>query len=113
MMKVLEGFHHRAARRITGNQARRLPNGDWEYPPLAPALEAAGLWPMKEYVRRRQAHIAEYVATRPIFQLCSQAPALSGSSRALRWWQQDHSASDDDAAVAGGAHDDGDGEDNG
>ena len=102
-MKVLEGFHHRVARRITGNQARRLPTGEWEHPPLQPALEQAGLFPMREYVRRRQARIAEHIATRPIYDLCAQAQALSGSSRFLRWWQQDHGEA---AAEAGGGNDD-------
>ena len=110
-MKVLEGFHHRVARRITGNQARRLPNGEWEYPPLEPALEAAGLFPMKEYVRRRQAHIADYIATRPICNMCVDATPLSGSSRRLRWWQQDHSerqADNDDNENEHGTDDDND-----
>ena len=32
MLKVLEGFHHRAARRITGMTAKRVAGGEWEYP---------------------------------------------------------------------------------
>ena len=44
MLKVLEGFHDRAARRIVGMTYRRTEDVEWEYPPVAYALEAAGLW---------------------------------------------------------------------
>ena len=30
MLKVLEGFHHRAARRIAGMTDRRAEDGEWE-----------------------------------------------------------------------------------
>ena len=38
MLKVLEGFHHRADRRITGMTAARGAGREWEYPPVATAL---------------------------------------------------------------------------
>ena len=41
MLKVLEGFHHRAARQITGMIEKRVADGDWEYPPVVAALESA------------------------------------------------------------------------
>ena len=88
MVKVLEGFHHRVARRITGRMARRLPSGEWHYPSFKKALRKAGLWSMREYIRRRQARVAEYIATRPIYDLCMDAPVLPGSNRVQRWWQQ-------------------------
>ena len=45
-LKVLEGFHHRAARRITGMTAKHVAEREWEYPPVAAALEATGLHPI-------------------------------------------------------------------
>ena len=48
MMKVLEGFHHRAARRIIGMTATRGTGEEWEYLPVAATLEAAGLHPMMD-----------------------------------------------------------------
>ena len=33
------------------------------------ALEAAGLWSMKEYIRRQKAIIAEYIANFHIYEL--------------------------------------------
>ena len=47
MLKVLEGFHHRAARRISGMTAWSTEDGEWEYTPMADALEVAGFWPIK------------------------------------------------------------------
>ena len=47
MLKVLEGFHHQAARRIIGMKATHGVGGEWEYPPVAAALEAAGKYPIR------------------------------------------------------------------
>ncbi len=96
MLKVLEGFHHRVARRITGRTARRLPNGEWRYPCVKKALRKAGLWSMREYIRRRQARMVEYLATRPIYDLCREIEALPGSARTMRWWEQDFEPAGED-----------------
>ena len=91
MIKVLEGFHHKVARRIAGMMPTRLPSGDWYYPPLADALEASGLFPLRTYVQRRQETIARYIVTRPIYQLCliaAEAAAADGTDRTTRWWNQ-------------------------
>ena len=82
--------------------ARRV-QGEWEYPPLDQALERAGLWPMKEYIRRRQATIEEYIATRPIFELCT-GHNRSATSRATRWWHQDHTLMEEEQAAVDAAN---------
>ena len=46
MLKVLEGFHNRTARWITGMMASRGAGGEWEYPPVVEAMQAAGLHPI-------------------------------------------------------------------
>ena len=43
MLKVLTAFHHQAARRITGIMAKRGAEGEWEYPLVEEAMEAAGI----------------------------------------------------------------------
>ena len=50
MLKVLGGFHHQAAWWIVGIAPRRAEDVEWDYSPVADALEAAGLWPIKEYL---------------------------------------------------------------
>ena len=47
MLKVLDGFHYLLARRITGKTNWRTVNGEWEWPPVAYALDIAGLWHIK------------------------------------------------------------------
>ena len=45
MLKVLTGFHHLAARCITGMTEKRGAGGDWEYPSVEEAMEATRLHP--------------------------------------------------------------------
>ena len=45
---------------------------------------------IREYMRRRQAEIAEYAAGRPIYGLYIGAEWMEGSSSFLKWWDQDH-----------------------
>ena len=61
MLKVLEGFHHRAAQQITGMTSNRGAGKDWDYPSVVEAMEGAGLQPIGEYIRRRQVTIVERV----------------------------------------------------
>ena len=43
MERVLGGFHHRVARRLTGRQPCIGRDGGWVYPPLEDAMAEAGL----------------------------------------------------------------------
>ena len=51
-------------------------------------MEEAVLWPMKEYIQRQQATIAEYIANKPIYELCTGVGRIQGSRRFLQWWDQ-------------------------
>ena len=53
ILKALEGFHHWADRGITGMTATHGAGGEWKYPLVVAELEAAGLHPIMEYIRRR------------------------------------------------------------
>ena len=66
MMTVLEGFHHRIARRIVGMGERRGDGGEWEWTLVDTVLEVSGVFLIREYVRRRQATMAKYVTWRPL-----------------------------------------------
>ena len=70
MMTVLEGFHHRVNWRLLGMTEIRGRNGEWEHPLVAMALVVTGLWKIQEYVGRYQALITQYIAGRPIFEIC-------------------------------------------
>ena len=43
MLKVLEGFHHRAEIRITGMKTAPGTGGECEYPPVLVAMETTGI----------------------------------------------------------------------
>ena len=89
ILKVLEGFRHRAERRITGMMETRGAGREWEYPSVVAAMEAAGLHPIREYSRRRQAALEEKVACRLIYALCAKAEWMPGTIRMVRWWDQE------------------------
>ena len=52
-------------------------------------LEVTGLCPIKEYIHRRQATIAEYTTNHPIHELYTGAERIMVSRRFMRWWDQD------------------------
>ena len=56
---------------------------------MAAAPEASGLHPIQEYIWRRQATIAEQVACLPIYELCTEAERMPGTSRMEIWWDQE------------------------
>ena len=61
MLKVMEGFHHWAARHILRMTVTRGEGGELKYSPVVAAKEATGIHPIMEYIRRRQATIATKV----------------------------------------------------
>ena len=89
MLKVLEIFHHRLARRITGMIVRRTTIREWERPLVAEALETAELWTIKEYIHQRQAAVVGQVVCWTIYELCTGAEGMPGTSKFMRWWEQD------------------------
>ena len=48
MLKFMEGFHNQFYWRISGITYRQVGEVVWEQSSAEEALEAAGLWPMKE-----------------------------------------------------------------
>ena len=89
MLKVLEGFHHWAARQIMVMMEKCVADSKWEYPLVVVAIEAALLHPIQEYIHRQQVNIAEQVAFRPIYELCIEAERRPGMIQMIRLWYQD------------------------
>ena len=44
-------------------------NGRWEYPLIFEALSDAGIYPIGGYISQRHISAAQYITTRPIFDL--------------------------------------------
>ena len=75
---------------LSGMQGRRLQNGDWVYPPVGEALEAAGLHPIETYIGRRRRYLDRFASSRPILDLCRESGRLSGTPTGTKfWWDQD------------------------
>ncbi len=86
----LEGFHIRAAYRMAKrNRPRRGPGHRWIYPKLADVLEGCGLKSIAEYIKVRRQTIAEYVATRPIYEKCVQGERRRRAIPRHWWWEQE------------------------
>ena len=52
-------------------------------------LQAAGTKPLRYYINRSQAAVAEWVAIRPIFEVCVKYTGYEGGGRVQDlWWQQ-------------------------
>ena len=89
ILKFLEGFHHRAAMRVAGMTATRGEGSNWGYLLVVAEMESAANHPIREYIRRRKATIAEKVVYRPIDELCAWAERMPVTSWVLNWWDQD------------------------
>ena len=77
-LERLEGFHVKAARRMTGKMPVSA-HGIWMYPKTSEVLAAACLCNIEHYVRVLRARILKLVEARPIYQLCQRAVRRRGT----------------------------------
>ena len=49
----------------------RVHGGEWGWASADPDLEVIGICPMRYYVQRQKETIAEYIAGRPIYKICT------------------------------------------
>ena len=89
MLKVLTAFYHRAARQITGMTAKRGAGGESDYPEVDEAMDSTRLHPIGVYIKRWQTTIAEKLACRPVYALCTEEERMLRTIRMVRWWDQD------------------------
>ena len=88
MERALSSFIHGAARRITGRQPRRGWDGKWHYPSLVGAMKEAGFTDVRTSITRRQNTVAQFIATRPLLDLCEGTTQRGGARVTMRWWDQ-------------------------
>ena len=88
MERALGGFLHGTARRLTGRQAQRGKNIEWYYPSLEGDMREAGLTGINKSIADRQNTVAQYIATRPLLDLCKGDRAREGAKVPMRWWNQ-------------------------
>ena len=87
MEKSLESFNSRVARKIMGRQPRRGKDGSWYFPSLAGAMKETGMLRIRTSIHRRQNKVLQFIATRPILDLCEKATRRPGAGVARRWWE--------------------------
>ena len=94
MKKLLDGFHHRVARQISGLTPYYTGHGEWYYPPREDALRECGLHPMAEYISRRRRYLVQHVANHPLLECLVEADRPPG--RKILWPDQLSWASTDE-----------------
>ena len=70
-------------------QPRRQTDGIWDYPPLEEALGGAGLEGIRKSVTRRYNTVEQYIAMRPIMDLCERSIWRLGAWVSRWWWEQE------------------------
>ena len=89
MSRKLEDIHVGLLMRITRNRAVRQKDRTWRKVSAATVLEKSGTQPLGAYIDRRQATLAEWVALRPILEVCDKEKAYKrGRRRQEPWWRQ-------------------------
>ena len=84
MERAMDIFQHGAARRLTGRKPRISGDGSWAYPPMKEAMRDAGFEGIRKSITRRKNTVAQYIATRPILDLCKRATHRMGASESRR-----------------------------
>jgi hypothetical protein len=60
-LACLEGFHLRAAWRMSGRGPKKLPDGTWRYPNLEAVLQEVGLQTIRHYIGVHWQHVANFI----------------------------------------------------
>ena len=87
--RVLGRFHHRVSRRLMRRQYWRVRYIVWVYPPPYDVMSEAGFQEVETYVSRCQNTVVQFIATRPIMNLCLAVERGAGSRVAKWWWEKD------------------------
>ena len=85
MERVLNSSMHGATRRITRRKTQRGRDGKWFYPSLEGAMKEAGFKCVWASINTRQNMVAQYIATRPLLDLCKGKTQIGGVRVAMRW----------------------------
>ena len=88
MEQALSSFIHGEARLITWRRPRRGWDGKWFYPSLVGAMKESGFTDLRTSINRRQNTVAQYIATRPLLELCKGETQQGGARVTMRWWYQ-------------------------
>ena len=74
----------------------------WVYPPLDAEITAVGLEEVDTYVLHLYNTIAQYIATRPILEICLAAERQPGVQVTRKWWEHAGLTFGHEARMVGG-----------
>ena len=77
------------ARRLTRQHPQKVQEGGWFYPLLEYVMAEAGLQEVDTYFSHHQNTVAQYIATRPIMDLCLVMKRRTGPRVKMRWLEQE------------------------
>ena len=78
MMQNIKDLHVGFLWQVAGKKARRIGDETWRKEGADSVLQAAGTKPLMEYTKKRQAVVIEWVALRPIFEVCVKETGYIG-----------------------------------
>ena len=82
ILQKLEGVHVGFLRQVEGMIVQNLGVNTWQTEGADRVLQATGTKPLWEYIERRQATVAEWIALRPIFEVCAKETGFEGRGKA-------------------------------
>ena len=75
-------------RQVTRKKATRLRDESWRKVTAETFLQGAGTQPLQTYVDMIQATVVEWVALRPVFDVCVRGTGYEGGGRLrVTWWR--------------------------
>ena len=90
MEKRTEGVHTEFLQMITGKRAKQLGDGTWKTQGAEGIQEAVGTHSDSIYIEQRKATVAQWVALRPLFEVCERKTGYEGGGwRRKVWWRQE------------------------
>ena len=81
-----EGVHMDSLQQVTGMKARSLRDKTWRKEGADRVLQAEGTKPLREYIKRRQATVAEWVDLQTIFEVCAKEKGYEGGKGFREQW---------------------------
>ena len=69
-------------RKVEGMTDQNMGINTWQKEGADRVLQATGTKPLWEYIERRQATVAEWIALRPIFEVCAKDTGFEGRGKA-------------------------------
>ena len=89
MANSIEETHTELLQMIMGKRLKQLEDETWETPGAEVTREGLGNQSESIYIEQQQATVAQWVALRPLFEVCARETGYEGGEwRREVWWRQ-------------------------